>query len=167
MENILIKSKKFNLCFFVFINVFLLDYYLPIMLLFRISEYKNEEILHIFSLIYILIVTINRLYLLPFYFCFLLKYTKSQEIKFFIQKLKLSLFRKIILLFSAFFVSPILGVFFDIILNNNYCLMSLKGSFKLGLILTPYIGLYQPYLILFLYWWLENYFKKKNNKIVI
>lgn len=164
MENALKKSKFINLFIFIFINVFFLDYYLPVMLLFHISEDKSKEISQIFALLYILFVTINRLYLLPVYFKFLLKYIKNQEIKFFIHNLKLTLSYKIILLVITFFVSPILGTIFDFILNHDIdCLI---GSFKLGLIFSPWLGLYQAYIILYLYWFVEDILinnTKKNN----
>ena len=162
MENIFKKSIIFNIFIFILINIFLLDYYLPMMLYFHIPTKKYEALLNNFSLVYICLVTINRLYLLPMYFKFLLNNTKKQEIKFFIQELKLSLSKKIFLLILTFFVSSVLAVIIDVILNHNYGINSLIGSFKLGLIFAPYIGLYQPYLILFLYWWIEDIALKKK-----
>ena len=164
MANIFKKSMVLNILIFISINIFLLDYYLPIMLYFHIPTKKYEELLNNFSLVYICFVTINRLYLLPIYFKFLLKNTKRQEIKFFIQELKLSFCKKMYLLIFTFFVSPILTIIIDAILNHNYSMNSLIGSFKSGLIFAPYIGLYQPYLILFFYWWLEDYCKTKYKK---
>ena len=162
MENIFKKSIIFNILIFILINIFLLDYYLPMMLYFHIPTKKYETLLNNFSLIYICFVTINRLFLLPMYFKFLFKNTKRQEIKFFVQELKLSLGKKLFLLVSTFLVSPILAVIIDVILNHNYSTNSLIGSFHLGLIFAPYIGLYQAYLILFLYWWIEDIVLKKK-----
>lgn len=164
MENVLKNNIVLNVSIFIFINVFLIDYYLPLMLCFHILKINEYEHLNTLFFIYIFIVTINRLYLLPLYFNFLFKNTKNQEIKFFIQDLKLSLRKKVILLFCAFLISPILGVIFDIILSSNYSLASISGSFKLGFLFAPFVGLYQAYLILYLYWWLEKIFYFKINK---
>ena len=61
-------------------------------------------------------------------------------------------------------MSPVLGVIIDIILSSNYSLASIVGSFKLGFLFAPFWGLYQAYLILYLYWWLEKIFYFKINK---
>ncbi len=69
MENALKNDIVFNIFIFIFINVFLIDYYLPLMLCFhilQINEYEN--IFNTLFFIYIFIMTINSLFFLPLYF---------------------------------------------------------------------------------------------------
>ena len=83
------SNKIIFIFLFILINLFLLDLYLPIMLIFHIPQNKElETLLENFSFCYLGIVFINRLYLLPLFLNLYNKYTSHNDIKLFIYKLK-------------------------------------------------------------------------------
>ena len=165
LKNMLKNNILLNILIFVLLNIFFIDYYLPFMLLFHIPKQKQyAEFLNIFAIFYVFFTTINRLYLLPIYFKSLLKYTKCQEIKFLIQDIKESLHKKLVVLLITFIIPPFWGALANSILNCNYSITGFVGSLQLGIIFAPFIGLYQAYLILFIYWWLEDIWRKYQSK---
>ena len=155
------SNKIIFMFLFIFINLFLLDLYLPIMLFFHIPQDKVAEvILSNLSFCYFCIVFINRIYLLPLYLNLWEKYTLHYDIKLFIYKLKYSLKMKLSFLLVSFFISPILCVIYDFIISYSHAQKYWVGTFELSLLFAPLLGLYQVYIIMYFYWWFEKIIKK-------
>jgi len=153
--------KKFGyILIFFLINVLFLDQISAF--LFMISVTDNDKLMAIKTIIalpYVFFVTVNKFYLLPLMCYFSVKYWHQQKIANFFLKWKSSLKRQILYLGIIFILMPILYTFLSLSKLEKYSLYEL---FKTYFVLNVRIGLYQAYLILYFYWFIEYVFE--NNK---
>ena len=166
----IIKKIKYWLIFFL-VNIFFLDEIFA--LLFMICVLGNEKLMAIKTLIalpYCIFVIANKFYLLPLICYISIKYIKQEEIVDFFIKWKSSFKIQILYLIIAFVSMPIL---YTILSLDDLGKYSIYELFKTYFVLNIQMGLYQAYLILYFYWFIEYIFKSnkylkslKQNKIL-
>ena len=165
----MVKKFKYLLIFFL-INIFLLDQLCA--LFFMISVIHNDKLMAIKTILtlpYMCFVIVNKFYLLPLICYFIINYSHQQNIVKFFLKWKSSLKRQILYLGIIFIVMPILYTLLSFSKLEKYSLYEL---FKTYFDLNLKMGLYQAYLILYFYWFIECIFETnkylksfKQNKI--
>lgn len=153
------KNFKYLLIFFL-INILLLDQISA--LFFMISVIHNVKLMAIKTILalpYMCFVIVNKFYLLPLICYFTINYSHQQNIVKFFLKWKSSLKRQILYLGIIFIVMPILYTLLSLSKLEKYSLYEL---FKTYFDLNLKMGLYQAYLILYFYWFIEYIFENNN-----
>jgi len=147
-----------DLIIFLLINIFFVDLYIPLIMSFHITD---NILFQKLSSLYCIFNIINRFYLLPLCLLLINKYTKSTDTKKHIFCLRNNTKQKILALLLSFILSPIIGTTFHSLLNQEFNFNSIVGSLQLSFIFNPFIGLYQAYLIMYIYWGIWNLIKSK------
>jgi len=153
--------KKFKyLLIFILINILLLDQISALFIMISvIHNVKLMAIKTILALPYMCFVIVNKFYLLPLICYFTINYSHQQTIVKFFLKWKSSLKRQILYSGIIFLVMPILYTLLSLSKLEKYSLYEL---FKTYFDLNLKMGLYQAYLILYFYWFIEYIFENNN-----
>ena len=160
-DTIISMAKKFKyLLIFFLINILLLDQISA--LFFMISVIDNDNLMAIKTIIalpYMCFVIVNKFYLLPLICHFSIKYSHQQEIVNFILNWKASKKRQLFYILIILIIMPIL---YTLLSLSKLEKDSLYELFRTSFGLNMQMGLYQAYLILYFYWFIEYLFE--NNK---
>ena len=157
MENL---SKKYVKEFTVFLilNCVLLDN--TVALYFFIAVIKTPFLMAIkqaVALPYFYVVFFNKLLVLPVCFNIFYKYAKDKKIKRVLEDFRNSLRLKLSFLFIIFLLMPLIISLFSIIHSHGYSFYEIYAE---NLYLNTFLGAYQAYIVLYLYWWIKDIFKK-------
>lgn len=109
---------------------------------------------------YALMIMTIRLFVLPIFYNLLKKYTKDKCVQDFLYKLRYSIKTRLLILS----LSPIPFIIESLILFGNANLLELLSSIIPFYILSLFCGLFGSYIVLFIYWDIEDKIKNfKNN----
>jgi len=109
---------------------------------------------------YALMIMTIRLFVLPIFYNLLKKYTKNKCVQDFLYKLRYSIKTRLLILI----LSPIPFIIECLILFRNANLLELLSSIIPFYILSLFCGLFGSYLVLFLYWYIEDKIKNFKNR---
>ena len=157
----ILKSDIVLFFIFIFVNLFLIDIQ-PVFLLEAYSYEKTGSVNKLLD-IFAWIVLLNRFYLLPLYLYIMSKYSQNIKVKEIIKTFYNSNKIKTFALLVIFVLSICWGVVFSTILYRDFSIFSFKNLIMTATIFAPIIGLYQAYLIMYFYWWINKKFNIVEN----
>ena len=159
MENVLKNNIKEFLVFLLF-NFLLLDN--TVALYFLISVFSNPILMSIKELIafpYFCFVIVNKIFLLPIFYNVYHNTVKTESLRKILHDFRYSWRLKISFLLIIFIIMPLIISLVLVLSPDGYSFEEIFiENFRFNIIL----GAYQAYLILFLYWWIEDIVLKKK-----
>lgn len=152
----ILKSDIALLFLFIFVNLFLIDLH-PVFFLEEYSYKKTDGVNKLLD-IFAWTVSLNRFYLLPLFIYIMSKYSQNTKVKEIIKTFYNSNKIKTLVLLAVVGLSICWGSVFHMILYRDFSIVSFKNSINTAIVLAPIIGLYQAYLIMYFYWWINKKF---------
>ena len=160
MGNI-INNKIKLIILFIFINLFLLDGCIALMVL--ISTIYNTNLIELKTLLafpYLCFVNLNKLYLLPILIVFTRKNIKTEQIQYIMDKFRNSVYVQLIILFLVFITTPFVLTVINIFIQKTIDFDTISDVFLIFFKLNIKLGSYQAYIIMYLYWLIAYFFQR-------
>ena len=159
MENVLKNNiKEFSV--FLLFNFLLLDN--TVALHFLISVFSNSILMSIKDLIafpYFCFVIVNKIFLLPIFYNVYCNAVKTESLRKILDDFRYSWRLKISFLLIIFMLMPLI---ISLVLLLNPDEYSFEEIFIENFHFNIILGAYQAYIVLYIYWWIEDIVLKKK-----